>query len=95
MIADSAVESYAVKKNSVQLVDTQEVEGLIWKNHDSFMTKLLMTPFGQSCSPPNPSKRSLSAGAIAGVIIMCLKRSRREEQHNQRDEEDPLRETLL
>ena len=109
MTADSAVESYAVKKNGVQLVNTQGVEGLIWKNHDSFMTKLLMTPFGQSCSPPNPSKRSLSAGAIAGiviacllvfclligVIIMCLKRSRREEQHNQRDEEDPLRETLL
>jgi len=108
MTADSAVESYAVKKNGVQLVNTQGVEGLIWKNHDSFMTKLLMTPFGQSCSPPNPSKR-LSVGAIAGIVIacllvlclllcvitMCLKRSRREEQQNQRDEEDPLRETLL
>ncbi|KAK1746740.1 hypothetical protein QTG54_002084 [Skeletonema marinoi] len=44
MTADSAVESYAVKKNG-QLVNTQGVEGLIWKNHDSFMTKLLMTVY--------------------------------------------------
>jgi len=70
-----------------------------------------MTPFGQSCSPTNPvPNRNLLAGAIAGiviaclvvlcllvgVIIMCLKRSGREEERNhQHDEEDPLRENLL
>lgn len=98
--ANSAVETYTVKKNGAQLGDTQEVEGLINDEfNDPVLEKLSMTPFGENCF--------LSGGAIAGIVVACLVvlsaligaimvcLKRHEGRQNQCDEEDPLKENLL
>jgi len=76
--ADSPVETYAVKKNGVQLDDRQKLP------YGFFTDRMLfMTPFGQNCFQTNPvppellkpkpeQERRLSAGAIAGFVIACL-----------------------
>jgi len=98
--ADSAVETYTVKKNGVQLDDSQELPDEFYSD-----TTWIMTPFGQNCFPAK--SRTLSAGAIAGIVIGCLVvlsflicgimvcLKRRKERQNQHDEEDPLSENLL
>mmetsp|Transcript_28117 Transcript_28117/g.56514 ORF Transcript_28117/g.56514 Transcript_28117/m.56514 type:complete len:197 (+) Transcript_28117:345-935(+) len=63
MTPESPVESYTVKKNGIQL-DGQEVDALYLYDGE-----VLMTQFGQNCSSPN---KSLSGGAIAGIVIACL-----------------------
>jgi len=97
--ADSAFETYTVKKNGVQLDARQELPEVFSD------TVWIMTPFGQNCFPAK--SHTLSAGAIAGIVIgglvvlsflicgimVCLKR--RTERQNQHDEEDPLSENLL
>jgi len=50
------VESYTVKKNGIQLDDTDTIDAL------------MMTPFGQNCSASN----SLSGGAVAGIVIASV-----------------------
>jgi hypothetical protein len=97
--ADSPIETRTVKKNGVQLDDRQELP-------DEFYSyrMWIMTPFGQNCFPAK--SRTLSAGAIAGIVIGCLVvltvliggivvcLNRRKERQNQHDEEDPLSENL-
>jgi len=92
--ADSPVETYSVKKNGIQLDDRHELSDIY--------SRMIMTPFGQNCL-----SRTLSAGAIAGIVIGCLVvlsvliggimlcLNRRKERQNQHDEEDPLSENLL
>ena len=104
--ADSRVETYAVKKNGIQLDDSQELQ-------DEFSWRMLiMTPFGQNCFPKDEKfvyqGRSLSGGAIAGIVVGCLVAlsvliglimvclvNRNEGSQNHHDEEDPLNENLL
>jgi hypothetical protein len=98
--ADSPIETYTVKKNGVQLDDRQELPDEFYSDR-----MWIMTSFGQNCFPAK--SRTLSAGAIAGIVIGCLVvlsvligvivvcLNRRKERQNQRDEEDPLSENLL
>eukprot|EP00985_Skeletonema_marinoi_P027634 scaffold23008_cov66-Skeletonema_marinoi.AAC.4 len=98
MTPESPVESYTVKKNGIQLDGGQEVDAVNYG-------EVLMTPFGQNCSQPS---KSLSGGAIAGVVIACLLsvtavgaigfawyKRRQSQSSTEEGEEDPLRESLL
>ena len=91
--ARSPIDSHTVKKNDIQL-DHSRVEGL----------DVLMTPFGQNCSPVS---NSLSGGAIAGIAVGCVVaagaivfgliwyKKRKAQSSEEEVAEDPLRESLL